>query len=631
MKTLIKKIALACLLLLVATIASAYSFEYEGYYYNISSSTDLTCVITYKEFRKETETYIGDIVIPETVGYNGNVYKVVGIDDYAFYNCSSLTSITIPEGVTSIGRYAFRGCSSLASVTIPEGVTSIRDYTFASCSSLASITIPEGVTSIGDDAFYGCSSLTSITIPEGVTSIGDDAFFNCSSLTSIAIPEGVTSIGTWAFFYCSSLTSVTIPEGVTSIGERAFSICSGLTSINIPESVTSIGDNAFDGCRGLTSITIPESVTSIGSGAFSDCSALTSITIPEGVTSIGNGVFQGCSSLHEIIVDDENSYFTSINGVLYSKNVTKIYCHPAGLKETTFTIPKTVSSIEPCAFFGCSSLTNIDIPSSVTTIGDAAFGSCTNLKDIVIPATVTEIGYSFARACNLQSVYIEDAITPLEIINNFPNVYFSGGIRCDEIHIGRNMINSLDDKDDFYVDYTKKEGYTTFIIPDNIGGRYSVLTAVGLLPIATAGINIDELMEGAKIARDRYDDENLKYNECYKYAVIRNMLYEKEKNIELFVTYEPTMHYFIEWWKQLFGESEGKDGKGIYPSGAEFTTDLHSLGQYIQDGRRNLFETVLSIKNTENDITMKSEEDDLDKLNYLEGKKLPGVESISDK
>lgn len=220
----------------------------------------------------------------------------------------------------------------------------------------------------------------------------------------------------------------------------------------------------------MTSITIPESVTSIGSGAFSDCSALTSITIPEGVTSIGNGVFQGCSSLHEIIVDDENSYFTSINGVLYSKNVTKIYCHPAGLKETTFTIPKTVSSIEPCAFFGCSSLTNIDIPSSVTTIGDAAFGSCTNLKDIVIPATVTEIGYSFARACNLQSVYIEDAITPLEIINNFPNVYFSGGIRCDEIHIGRNMINSLDDKDDFYVDYTKKVTFSRFVTSiDDIG------------------------------------------------------------------------------------------------------------------------------------------------------------------
>ena len=171
----------------------------------------------------------------------------------------------------------------------------------------------------------------------------------------------------------------------------------------------------------------------------------------------------------------------------------------------------------------------------------------------------------------------------------------------------------------------KKEKYTTFVIPDNVGGRYSVLTAVGLLPIAVAGINIDELMKGARIAQDRYSDDNLKYNECYKYAVIRNMLYEKEKNIEILVTYEPKMHYFIEWWKQLFGESEGKEQKGIYPSGAEFTTDLHSLGQYIQEGRKNLFETVINIEKTTNDITMKLEEDDLDKLNYLEGKTLDFV------
>ena len=170
-----------------------------------------------------------------------------------------------------------------------------------------------------------------------------------------------------------------------------------------------------------------------------------------------------------------------------------------------------------------------------------------------------------------------------------------------------------------------KERYTTFVIPDNIGGRYSVLTAVGLLPIATAGIDIDELMEGARIAQDRYDDAELKYNECYKYAVLRNILYEKEKNIELLVTYEPKMHYFIEWWKQLFGESEGKEQKGIYPSGAEFTTDLHSLGQYIQEGRRNLFETVINIEKPERDIKLKLEEDDLDNLNYLAGKNLSYV------
>ena len=171
----------------------------------------------------------------------------------------------------------------------------------------------------------------------------------------------------------------------------------------------------------------------------------------------------------------------------------------------------------------------------------------------------------------------------------------------------------------------KKEKYTTFVIPNDVGGRYSVLTAVGLLPIATAGIDIDALMEGARIAEDRYSDENLKYNECYQYAVIRNMLYEKEKDIELLITYEPKMHYFIEWWKQLFGESEGKEQKGIYPSGAEFTTDLHSLGQYIQEGRRNLFETVIKIEKPDNDIKLKMEEDNLDNLNYLEGKTLDFV------
>ncbi len=170
-----------------------------------------------------------------------------------------------------------------------------------------------------------------------------------------------------------------------------------------------------------------------------------------------------------------------------------------------------------------------------------------------------------------------------------------------------------------------QEKYTTFVIPDNIGGRYSVLTAVGLLPIAVAGIDIEKLMNGAKLAQEKYNDENLKYNECYKYAVVRNALYEKDKNIEILVTYEPKLHYFIEWWKQLFGESEGKEGKGIYPSGAEFTTDLHSLGQYIQEGRRNLFETVINIKESGADIKIHNDEDNLDGLNYLTGKSLDYV------
>ena len=171
----------------------------------------------------------------------------------------------------------------------------------------------------------------------------------------------------------------------------------------------------------------------------------------------------------------------------------------------------------------------------------------------------------------------------------------------------------------------QNEGYEQFVVPDNIGGRYSVLTAVGLLPIAVAGIDIDKLMMGAKIAQDRYDDPNLKYNECYKYAVVRNILYKLYKNIEILVNYEPKMHYFTEWWKQLFGESEGKDQMGIFPAGVDFTTDLHSMGQYIQEGRRNLFETVISIKTPNSDITIHPDDDNLDGLNYLAGKGLDYV------
>ena len=170
-----------------------------------------------------------------------------------------------------------------------------------------------------------------------------------------------------------------------------------------------------------------------------------------------------------------------------------------------------------------------------------------------------------------------------------------------------------------------KEGYEEFVVPDNVGGRYSVLTAVGLLPIAVAGIDIDKLMEGARIAQERFNDANLKYNECYQYAVARNILYKQGKSLEILVNYEPKMHYFTEWWKQLFGESEGKDGKGLFPTGVDNTTDLHSMGQYIQQGERLMFETVLSVKEPKSDITINPDDDNLDGLNYLSGKTLDFV------
>jgi glucose-6-phosphate isomerase len=171
-------------------------------------------------------------------------------------------------------------------------------------------------------------------------------------------------------------------------------------------------------------------------------------------------------------------------------------------------------------------------------------------------------------------------------------------------------------------------GYETFVIPDDVGGRYSVLTAVGLLPIAASGIPIDDMMKGAQAAMVDLAEPSLESNPAYQYAAVRNILYNKGKTIEMLINYEPNLQYFAEWWKQLFGESEGKDQKGIYPSSANFSTDLHSLGQYVQDGRRDLFETVVHVNQSKKDITVESDESNSDGLNYLAGKTL---QEINDK
>ena len=247
--------------------------------------------------------YIGNHLIAAKTSLSG-AYRVKEntktIAESAFYNCTSLTSVTIPDSVTTIGDYAFYYCPSLTSVTLGDSVTSIGNSAFSSCNSLTSITIPDSVTSIGSYAFCRCKSLTSVTIGDSVTSIGNSAFCRCKSLTSVTIGDSVTSIGNSAFSYCSNLTSVTIPDSVTSIGGSAFSNCTSLASVTIPDSVTSIGENAFYNCTSLTSVTIPDSVTCIGNGAFEDCSSLTSVTLGDSVTSIGNSAFDYCSSLTDV-------------------------------------------------------------------------------------------------------------------------------------------------------------------------------------------------------------------------------------------------------------------------------------------------------------------------------------------
>lgn len=170
-----------------------------------------------------------------------------------------------------------------------------------------------------------------------------------------------------------------------------------------------------------------------------------------------------------------------------------------------------------------------------------------------------------------------------------------------------------------------EEGYESFIIPDDVGGRYSILTAVGLLPIAVTGVDIEAMMKGAQAASEDFGKSELEENPAYQYAAVRNVLYNKGKTIEMLINYEPGLQYFAEWWKQLFGESEGKDQKGIYPSSANFSTDLHSLGQYVQEGRRDIFETVINVETPRHELTIEEEESDLDGLNYLAGKSVDFV------
>ena len=326
----------------------------------------------------------GAVAIPATI----NNLPVASIGTNAFYNCTGLTSVTIPGSVNSIGDYAFEVCNNLTTVTISNGVTSIGEGVFQYCSGLTSITIPGSVTSIGDYAFNGCNRLTSITIPNGVTSIGDFEFGDCD------------------------FSSITIPGSVTSIGEYAFNDCRGLSTIKIPIGVTSIAEGAFSTCVGLTNVTIPDSVTSIGEYAFEECSFLTSVTIPSSVTSIGVGAFYGCTTLIAITVDSQDLFYSSTNGVLFDKSQTTIIQYPGGLGGS-YTIPGTVANIAEQAFESCSFLTNVTIPGSVTSIGELAFAE-SGLTTVTIPGSAASIGeFAFESCSSLTNVTIYNGVTTI--------------------------------------------------------------------------------------------------------------------------------------------------------------------------------------------------------------------------
>ena len=333
-----------------------------------------------------------------TYTYEGKILKYTVIDEEAKEVEVTAMTYTKPSGYLIIPSVVNDGSSDYTVTTIGSGA-------FYECSSLASVVIPNSVRRISNHAFYGCSSLASVEIPNSVMTIGHRAFGECTSLASVVIPNSVRTIDGYAFYGCSSLTSIEIPKSVKTIEDYVFYGCSSLASVVIPNSVRTISLYAFYGCSSLTSVVIPNSVKTIGSSAFTGCSRLASVVIPNSVERIGSSAFTGCSSLASIDVDPENEYYTSIDGVFFTKSELTIIKYPEGRANSSYTIPNSVETIGESAFGNCSKLTSVVIPDNVGTIEYRAFAGCEALRSVILPAGLKSLGWWVFISCpNIRNI-----------------------------------------------------------------------------------------------------------------------------------------------------------------------------------------------------------------------------------
>ncbi|MBO7276658.1 MAG: leucine-rich repeat domain-containing protein [Bacteroidales bacterium] len=453
-------------------------------YYNINNQTK-TVIVTAPYYTKVRSSYIGyskpsgDLIIPNTVNYNGIEYTVIAIDNQAFSscadlksviildsiriigsesfaNCSNLKSVKLGESVRKIGasaflscsklkhinlpntlveisKHAFAHCSSLEEVIIPNNIRNIEAYTFSSCKNLRQITLSESIEYIGESAFSSCSNLNSITLPQNLKIIDNKAFSSCSKLQTIKLPESITSLGLSVFSSCVSLKTINFPQSLRVISNSTFAHCESLESIEIPNTIEIIDNNAFEYCTKLTHIILPTTISVIGNAVFSNCVNLAEINVPKSVVTIGSYAFQNCKNLKTIdlnSVHEINKYAfegcESLELVILS-NTREIgsYAFSECKKLKSIEIPNTIDTVRSYVFYNCTNLERVKIGDNVRAIGNYAFYKCSKLNSLNIPAAVTMIGVgAFEQCLNITSITFGENIETISAyaFNNCKNL-----------------------------------------------------------------------------------------------------------------------------------------------------------------------------------------------------------------